>query len=201
MDTNKIIIGMLIVVIIALLIGIFSMMPNLEGKQETNLTFKCKSTVTEGDSIKVQLTDANGSAIANQTVNVTVEDKDKFSDYHSVVTNDKGVGKVKLDKNPGNYEITISYGGNDRYNGCNATKKITIEEEAVEAVVSQSDNSDSSSQNSERQEYQTTSDGWNPGEHEVSRESIGDGNERVRYDDGYFRIVDQDGNVVTYGWA
>ena len=143
MDKNKIIIGVLIVVIIALLIGIFAVMPNLESKHDTNLTFKCKSTVTEGDSIKVKLTDANGTAIANQTVNVTIEDKDKFSDYHSVVTNDKGVGKVKMDKNPGKYVITISYSGDDKYNGCNATKKITIEEEVVEAEPTSSSSSSS----------------------------------------------------------
>ena len=144
MDKNKIIIGVLIVVIIALLIGIFAVMPNLESKQDTNLTFKCKSTVTEGDSIKVKLTDANGTAIANQTVNVTIEDKDQFSDYHSVVTNDKGVGKVKMDKNPGKYVITISYSGDDKYNGCNATKKITIEEQVAEAQVDSTSSSSSS---------------------------------------------------------
>ena len=201
MDKNRIIILALVVLIIALLVGIFAVMPNMESKQDTNLTFKCNSTVSEGDFINIELTDANGTAIANQTVNVTIEDKDKFSDYHSVVTNDKGVGKVKMDKDPGEYEITITYGGNDKYNGCNATKKITIDEEVVEATTSQSDNSDSSSQDSEREEYKTTSDGWNPGDHEGSRESIGDGNERVRYDDGYFRIVDQEGDIVTYGWA
>ena len=137
MDKNRIIILALVVLIIALLVGIFAVMPNME----------------------------------------------------------------KMDKDPGEYEITITYGGNDKYNGCNATKKITIDEEVVEATTSQSDNSDSSSRDSEREEYKTTSDGWNPGDHEVSRESIGDGNERVRYDDGYFRIVDQEGDIVTYGWA
>ncbi len=42
--------------------------------------------------------------------------------------------------------------------------------------------------------------GWNPKDHEVSREDLGDGMQRVTFDDGYFRIVDHDGNVVTYGY-
>ena len=52
-----------------------------------------------------------------------------------------------------------------------------------------------------RQEYDITPDGWNPREHEVSREPIGDGNERVKYDDGYMRVVDKDGNVISHGFA
>ena len=137
MDRNKIIIGVLIVVIIALLIGIFAGLPNLN-KQDVNLTFKGKSTITEGDYLKVKLTDANGDAIANQTVNVTVTDKDKSSDYHSVVTDGKGVGKLRMDKDPGKYDVIISYGGGDKYHGCDASKKITIKEKVVEAESSSS---------------------------------------------------------------
>ena len=42
--------------------------------------------------------------------------------------------------------------------------------------------------------------GWDPSEHEVSREDLGDGTVRITYDDGYFRIVDKDGNILTYGY-
>ena len=146
MDNNKIIIIALIVIIAALLVSMAAMMmPNM-GKQNTILKFKSNSALTEGDSLKVKLTDGNGSAIANQTVNITITDKDGFSDYHSVVTNENGTGKLKLDKNAGKYNVTISYGGNDKYNGCNATKKITIEEMVVEAQSAPSSGSSSSSE-------------------------------------------------------
>lgn len=138
---NKIIILALIVVIAALLIGIFATMPQTPNKQDTNLTFKCKSTINEGDSIKIQLTDANGTAIANQSVNVTITDKNKASDYHSVVTNNKGVGTLNIDKSAGEYVITVKYNGNDNYTGCNATKKITIEEKDVPQESSSSQQS------------------------------------------------------------
>lgn len=49
-------------------------------------------------------------------------------------------------------------------------------------------------------ESEITADGWNPNEHEVSREYIGDGLHRIEYDDGYFRICDENGYVVTYGY-
>lgn len=42
--------------------------------------------------------------------------------------------------------------------------------------------------------------GWNPKDHEVSRKSIGNGLSRVNYDDGYFRIIDQKGNILSYGY-
>lgn len=122
----------LIAIIAILLVAIAAIMiPNLN-KQSTELDFKSKSTITEGDSIKIKLTDSNGNPLANQKVNITVTDKDKTSDYHSVVTNEKGIAKLKLDKNPGKYEITCNYGGDDKYNPCNLTKNVKIEEKAAE---------------------------------------------------------------------
>ena len=170
MDKNKIIILALIVVIAALLVGIAAMkMPNM-GKQDTKLKFKSNSTLAEGDSLKIKLTDANGTAIANQTVNVTIKDKKGTGDSHSVVTNDKGVVTLKLDNDAGKYNVTITYGGNDKYNGCNATKKITIQEKVVEASVSQS-----SAQSSQ---------------------SGGSSTHTIIGEDGYYYTVDDNGNFL-----
>lgn len=118
----------LIVIIAALLVGMAAMMmPNM-AKKDTQLKFKGNSTIDKGDSIKIQLTDADGNALTGQTVNITVTDKNKASDYHSVETNDKGVGTLKMDKDDEKYTVTVIYDGNDKYNSCNATKKITIKE-------------------------------------------------------------------------
>lgn len=166
MDKNKIIILALIVVIAALLVGMAAMiLPNMN-KQDTKLTFKSNSTITEGGSLKIKLTDANGTAIANQTVNITITDKDNSSSYYSVVTNGKGVGKLKLDKDPGKYIVTVTYGGNDNYTGCNATKKIKIEEKVVEA------------------EPVSSSSGQSSGTHTIMGE------------DGYYYKVDDNGNIL-----
>lgn len=53
---------------------------------------------------------------------------------------------------------------------------------------------------SQREEDKITPDGWNPKQHEVSREKLDGGAEKVHYDDGYFRIVDRRGNIITYGY-
>lgn len=52
----------------------------------------------------------------------------------------------------------------------------------------------------EKREDEKVIDDWNPKEHEVSRESMGDGYEKVHYDDGYFRVVDQNGKIESYGY-
>lgn len=147
MERNNIIIIALIAIIIALLVvGAVTIMPDLN-KHDTKLIFKNNSTITEGDSIKIKLTDDNGTALVNQAVNVTITDENKSSDYHSVVTDEKGVGTLEIDKSAGNYSIMVMYGGNENYSGCNATQKITIEEEVVEEPVIQQTQSSSSSNN------------------------------------------------------
>ena len=140
MDKNKIIIIVLIVIIAALLVGwVAMMMPNM-AKQDTKLKFKSNSTLTEGESLKVKLTDANGTALANQTVNITITGKNGSSDYHSVVTNKKGIGTLKLDKNPGKYTVNVTYGGNENYTGNTTTQKLTVKEEE-KVVASQTSSS------------------------------------------------------------
>ena len=137
MEKDKMVIVALIAIIIVLLIGLVAVMSNMS-KENTKLTFKCNSTMTEGEYLKVKLTDANKTAIAKQTVNITVVSENGTADYHSVKTNENGVGKLKIDKNSGKYNVTVSYGGNDRFNGCNATKKITIEEKVIETQSTES---------------------------------------------------------------
>lgn len=41
---------------------------------------------------------------------------------------------------------------------------------------------------------------WNPTGHEINRYNLGDVMERIEYDDGYFRIVDSHGYIVTFGY-
>lgn len=136
MEKNKMIIFALIVVILALLVGILAVMPN-SAKTDSKLEIIGNDTFSEGDSLQIKLTDVNGTALTNQTVKITLTDKDNYYSEDAVVTNDEGVGELKLDKSAGEYDITVIYAGNDGYNGCNATKKLTIKEKVVEATVEQ----------------------------------------------------------------
>lgn len=150
MDRNKLIIIGLIIVIVALVAAIGLAMPNVS-KQDTNLTFKSGASINEGDSIKIHLTDVNGTPLDNQTVNITVTNEDKSKDYHSVVTDEKGLASFKIDKKAGKYEVALDYGGNEKYNGCNATQSLKIKEVAEAEVAASEDysstNDDYSSSN------------------------------------------------------
>ena len=197
---NRNIIIMLLVVIAILAVAVGVMMFNQShAKEATKIKITSDKEQYEGGKLSVELKDLNGTALSKEVVNVTVTDKKGKVVVDDVVkTNSKGKAKLDLDLKKGKYNVTVTYGGNENYTGTNATQKLNIKEKVTEAVKPQSSSSQSSSH---RQEYDITPDGWNPREHEVSREPIGDGNERVKYDDGYMRVVDKDGNVISHGFG
>ncbi|RAP54698.1 MAG: hypothetical protein BZ137_00830 [Methanosphaera sp. rholeuAM130] len=109
-----------------------------------------------------------------------------------IITQDKGdmehiINTIKIDTNVAN----------------NTTENQTNNTTSSTSSSSNSKKSSSTTQKSstEREEDKITPDGWNPKEHETSREDMGDGYEKVHYDDGYFRVVDKKGNIQTYGYG
>ena len=195
---NIIIMLVAIIVVLAAVIGFMVLNP-MHAKEPTKIKIISNKTLYEGDDLSVKLTDLNKTPLSKEKVNITVKNsKGKVVANKTVKTNDKGNAKLDLDLKKGKYNVTVSYGGNENYTGNNTTQKLTIKEKVVQAKASQSGGS--SSQDSQREEYQITPDGWNPREHEVSRESIGNGKERVHYDDNYFVVVDSNGNIITHGW-
>lgn len=197
---NRNIIIMLLVVIAILAVAVGVMMFNQShAKEATKIKITSDKEQYEGGKLSVELNDLNGTALSKEVVNVTVTDKKGKVVVDDVVkTNSKGKAKLDLDLKKGKYNVTVTYGGNENHTRTNSTQKLSIKEKVTEAVKPQSSSSQSSSH---RQEYDITPDGWNPREHEVSREPIGDGNERVKYDDGYMRVVDKDGNVISHGFG
>ena len=196
-NRNIIIILLVVIVILAAAIGVM-MFNTSHAKEATKIKITSDKEQYEGGKLSIELTDLNKTPLSKEIVNVTITNKKGKVVVDDVVkTNSKGKAKLDLDLKKGKYNVTVSYGGNENYTGTNETQKLSIKEKVTEAVKSQSSSSQSSSH---RQEYDITPDGWNPREHEVSREPIGDGNERVKYDDGYMRVVDKDGNVISHGF-
>ncbi len=174
----------LIVVILALLVGILAVMPNT-AKTDSKLEIIGNDTFSEGDSLQIKLTDVNGTALTNQTVKITLTDKDNYYSEDAVVTNDEGVGELKLDKSVGEYDVTVIYDGNDDYNGCNTTKKITIKEETVEVKATQQSSQPSSSPYSINN-LPPSNDPYP----ETGREQIDENTVMQTYEDGYISYVD-----------
>ena len=155
MDMNQWIIVGLVIVIIALIIGLAVMM-QAPTKENVKLTIKNKKVIEEGENVKIQLTDMNGTPIKDQTVNISVTDKDGTTDYHSVVTNEKGVGKLKLDKSPGKYSVNCTYGGNENYTANSTNQTLKINEKPVEESADVEYNSYSSSSEDTRPEVDSS---------------------------------------------
>lgn len=155
MDKNQWIIVGLVIVIIALIIGLAVMM-QAPTKENVKLTIKNKKVIEEGENVKIQLTDMNGTPIKDQTVNISVTDKDGTTDYHSVVTNEKGVGKLKLDKSPGKYSVNCTYGGNENYTANSTNQTLKINEKPVEESADVEYNSYSSSSEDTRPEVDSS---------------------------------------------
>ena len=199
---NKNIIIILVAIIVVLAAAIGVMLLNPINAEPTKIKITSDKEQYEGGELAIKLIALNKTPISKETANIKIADKNGKVVVDEVVkTNSKGKAKLDLDLKKGDYVVNVTFDGNENYTGNNTTQKLKINKAFTEVTTSQSSDSGSSSQYSEREEYKITPDGWNPREHEVSRRSIGDGRERVHYDDGYFRVVDQDGNIITHGWG
>ena len=132
MEKNKIILIVLIAVIAVLIIGLAVVMPGF-GKEKANITIKSNDTISQGDSIEIELMDVNGTPIENETVNVTLTDENGTEDIKvAVLTDDEGVAEVEIDEEDeivGNYTVECTFEGNDNFTEETTTQEIEIVED------------------------------------------------------------------------
>ena len=149
-NKNIIIILVVIIVILAAAIGFMVLKP-MHAKEPTKIKVTSNKTLYEGENMSVKLTDLNKTPLSNEQVNITIKDsKGKVVANKTVKTNDKGNAKLDLDLKKGNYDVAVSYGGNENYTGNNTTQKLSIKEkEVVEATVEQVNSEDSSAKTSD----------------------------------------------------
>ena len=81
-----------------------------------------------------------------------------------------------------------------------STESLSTKKAAVEKVSSKKTDTKKVSSKNTVKPVDKVIRGWNPKDHEVSRKSLGGGLTRITYDDGYFRIVDGSGNILSYGF-
>ncbi|WP_304093290.1 hypothetical protein [Methanobrevibacter ruminantium] len=182
--------------IILLAIGIFIMANPFGGAGETAiLTMESKQQPNEGDSLILKLSDENKTAISGERIEINLtHGSNGVTENFTLKTNENGECKLE-DLIADNFTLSAKFNGNKDYKPAMITGTIYVKKKA-----------NPSSQTSRSDKYKTDNkaddviDGWDPKEHEVSREDLGDGTYRITYDDGYFRIVDEDGNILTYGY-
>ena len=130
MEDNRIIIILLCIIIAILVVGIFVF--SQAAKEDSNLSIADKK-ISVGDSLVVKLTDSNGKAIANQTVNIKLKDKDGTTINEDITSNSKGKAKLKIEKN-GKYSAECSFGGNGQYASSSTSGNITVKKATTEEV-------------------------------------------------------------------
>lgn len=208
MKNDKIIIILSIVIIIlVVIIGIFLFNANFT-KEDTNIILSGNSTLYKGEPLTIKLTDKDGNGIGNQNITVTLTDSNGSIEEYNTITDSDGEGKIAINvNNSGQYTANIKYNGNNKYKESSITQGITIKDIVGNIQTNESNNKNktfnSSKYKQEDSGIHQESDiinGWDPSEHEVSREELSDGNHKIYYDDGYYRICDEDGNVITYGY-
>lgn len=130
----------LIVVIALIVIGLAVTLPGFS-KEKTNITVQGgNDTISQGESINVKLTDVNGTPIDNETVNVTITKVNKTGNKtvnktvkkKAVHTNKKGVAKVKIDEEPGDYIVDCTFSGNDEFEEDTTTAEVEVVDYADE---------------------------------------------------------------------
>lgn len=191
METKNLII-ICLTIIIVLTMGLTTIF-YINNPHKTSITVLTKQNLTQGDSLKLKLTDNNKNNITNQIIELKIT-YNNGSTYHNtnIKTNENGEAEIN-NIEPGNYIIYIKYQGNKDYKGTNLTYKFKVKYKKNRKTINTN-------------EYATPYkvdeivNGWDPSEHEISREDLGDGNQRVYYDDGYSRVIDKDGNILSYGY-
>ena len=187
-------------IVFLLVIGIFVMF-GMNGEEQTSiLTMTSSSSLTEGDSLVLKLNDENGSAIAGERIEINLTHASNgITENFTLKTNEKGECKLE-DLIADNFTVLAKYYGNRDYKPATLSGEIHVKKKVSNTVINTNSNTNANDKYKTDNKVDDVIDGWDPKEHEVSREALGDGTYRITYDDGYFRIVDEDGNILTYGY-
>ena len=210
METNKLIIIALVAIIAVLLVLIgLTILPDMQ-KEECNIEITSSELVKDNDNITIKLSDLNNNPIADRNITISLINSNNSQEY-SVKTDSNGLATLALSEdNIGTYNVTCTFDGDDKYKETSASKEITIEKSVMQA---ESTNSTQDSIEANRPKNNPNYkgytpnheseiiNGWNPAEHETYREKMSDGTVKIHYDDGYFRLVDENGYVITYGYG
>lgn len=206
---HKIIIILLLVIIVLLALCLGNMLLHDFGKEECKLKISCNDTMHNGDRVKIKLTDLNKTPIANATIHIKLTNGNENSEYN-VTTNSKGTATLTLNGlDDGKYSVSCVFDGNNHYEPANSTNKFNYDNTVSASPEGSSNNPIDANRPTNDPNYkgytpyhesEVTSEGWNPNDHEVSRKTLADGNQEIYYDDGYYRLVDSNGYVITYGY-
>ena len=129
---NRNLIIIAICIILVVIAGIFAFMllqdNTQNGKINTEINFLSGENLKSGESVEFELKDAGGNALIGENITILFEENGENQTY-SIVTDNEGKGSLALNNEmPGTYNVYVLYNGTTRFNGCNASQTITIED-------------------------------------------------------------------------
>ena len=126
---NKNIIIAILVVIIIAIGAAFLLTQNVStnGKMNTQINIINNETFQNGEHVHIELKDAQGAALSGKTINISFNNQ-----KYSATTDQNGICYLTiLDVDSGKYDLEASFGGDDKYNDCNAKATITVDAETA----------------------------------------------------------------------
>ncbi|MBQ7928561.1 MAG: hypothetical protein IJ287_07485 [Methanobrevibacter sp.] len=128
-NKNIIIILIAIIIVLAAVVGMLYMQ-SINAKEPTIIKITSNETQNEGGKLTMQLMGLSKTAISKEKVNITITDSEgKVVVNQAVKTNSKGKAKLDLDLKKGEYNVTVTFGGNEKYAENNTVQKLSIKEE------------------------------------------------------------------------
>ena len=123
---NKNYLGIIILIIIIILLSVGLLSFN-HAKFDSKISIKSNSTIYEGDSVIIELTDLNNTPLVNKTVNINISSSNESSNITSKITNDKGIIKLEFNST-GDYNINCTFVGDENYTGNSTVMDIAVKE-------------------------------------------------------------------------
>ena len=147
MENRNIIIVLLVIIAVVLACILTTiLLPSVNAKQDCKITITSNETLNEEDNFTIKFTDLNGTPIANQVVNVTIDDGGEKK-LGTIVTDSNGDGTLDLNRTPGSYIVNCTFEGNDEFNHAKASQKIEIKEAGKSAEENNGESAQQSSAN------------------------------------------------------
>nr|MCR5026375.1 Ig-like domain repeat protein [Methanobrevibacter sp.] len=91
-----------------------------------NLVMNCR----DGTRFYATLKDENGNVLANKSINFTINGAS-----YPRTTNDNGKTSIAINLDPGNYSVTVSFGGDAKYKASSASANVTVKSTLVASDV------------------------------------------------------------------
>ncbi len=124
----------LVIAIVVVVVGaaIFLMSNMTHPKADSKMIMTSNATLDDGDNFTVKLTDLNNTPIPNQSVSITIVSSSSQSVQKTLHTDKNGQASLEVNSSTkGSCAVKIKYAGNEKFNGCNLTENLKINEKVI----------------------------------------------------------------------